>query len=87
VLYAFNADEPDPRSVGLDNERSLRWRRQLGQNNSPAVANGKVYMTSFPNEESLALDTTEAFTLSLPAPIERRVTGGEALIVGLCVRQ
>jgi hypothetical protein len=44
-------------------------------------------MTSFPNEESLALDTTEAFTLSLPAPIERRVIGGKALIVGLCVRQ
>jgi len=62
-------------------------RRQLGQNNSPTVANGKVYMTSFPDEESLALDITEAFTLSLPALIERRVIGGEALIVGLCVRQ
>jgi len=62
-------------------------RRQLGQNNSPTVANGKVYMTSFPDEESLALDITEAFTLSLPAPIETRVIGGEGLIVGLCVRQ
>jgi hypothetical protein len=72
--------------MGLDNECSSRRRRQLGQNNSPTVANGKVYMTSFPNEELLALDTTEAFTLSLPAPIERRVIGGKALFVGLCVR-
>ena len=53
----------------------------------PTVANGKVYMTSFPNEELLALDTYEALTLSFPAPIERRVIWGEALIVGLCVRQ
>jgi hypothetical protein len=53
----------------------------------PAIANGMVYMTSFPNEESLALGTTEAFTLSSPAPIEKRVIGGEALIAGLCVRQ
>ena len=73
--------------MGLENERSSRRRRQLGQGSSPAVANGKVYMASFSNKELLTLDTTEAFTLSLPAPIGRRVIGGEALIVGLCVRQ
>jgi hypothetical protein len=73
--------------MGLENERSSRRRRQLAKTTPPTVADGKVHMTSFPNEELLALDTTEAFTLSLPALIGKRVIGGEALIAGLCVRQ